>query len=241
MLSIIFFLSRMIPFSESDLQIRTLVDNSPNYTSLPAYFLLFCTQIDEERQRISLGMKKSYIENASGVDQSHAINGSHDHDESDSASMDNMDNELLDLLHNDDLIKHQKMLGHDNAGSEILTPTGRSASVLPLQVSLEDSDGSDLDNPVIAGQDGANENKQAAKRDRCIKKKAKDEKCVVHVLIIFRLGRLRISFWSLNSTYIAGSSKLSPLRKGVCRMTCQGQKMSLRSWLGALPIVVLSG
>ncbi|CAL9060989.1 unnamed protein product [Musa banksii] len=133
-------------------------------------------KIDEERQRISLGMKKSYIENASDVDQSHAINGSHDHDESDSASMDNMDNELLDLLHNDDLIKHQKMLGHDNAGSEILTPSGRSASVLPLQVSLEDSDGSDLDNPVIAGQDGANENKQAAKRDRCIKKKAKDEK-----------------------------------------------------------------
>lgn len=50
-----------------------------------------------------------------------------------------------------------------------------------------------------------------------------------------------ISFWSLNSTYIAGSSKLSPLRKGVCRMICQGQKMNLRSWLGALPIVVLSG
>ncbi|RWW10799.1 hypothetical protein GW17_00025642 [Ensete ventricosum] len=136
-------------------------------------FYLFCTQIDEERQRISLGMKKSYIENASGVDQSHAMNGSHDHVESDSASM---DNELIDLLHNDDLIKHHKMLGHDNVGSEIFTPSGRSSSVLPLQVSLEDSDGSDLDNPIIAGQDGAKENEQAAKRDRCLKKKAKDEK-----------------------------------------------------------------
>ncbi|URE17983.1 Suppressor of forked protein (Suf) [Musa troglodytarum] len=125
-------------------------------------------KIDEERQRISLGMKKSYIENASGVDQSHVINDSHDHDESDSASM---DTELLDLLHNDDLIKHQTMLGHDNAGFEILTPSGRSSSV-----SLEDSDVSDLENPSIAGQGSANENKQAAKRDRCIQKKAKDEK-----------------------------------------------------------------
>ncbi|KAG1347586.1 Ribosomal protein S1-like1 [Cocos nucifera] len=95
-------------------------------------------KVDEERHRISLGMKKSYIENASNgpIISNHGTDGSFNG----IAAVDDT------LQQNDDLPHTEKMFGYDNKARAVLEQAETRASVLPLQVVLDDSDGSDLDN-----------------------------------------------------------------------------------------------
>ncbi|WOL03965.1 rRNA biogenesis protein RRP5 [Canna indica] len=124
-------------------------------------------KIDEERQRISLGMKKSYIEDAVGVNLSHAVDENHVTDNYNEGASSMVD-ALLVTQCNSDL--------SDSGDSETQSEHGRKASVLPLQVSLEDSENSDVDGLVTSGQDDTKENEGATKKDRRTKKKAKEEK-----------------------------------------------------------------
>ncbi|XP_010934562.1 rRNA biogenesis protein RRP5 isoform X2 [Elaeis guineensis] len=129
-------------------------------------------KVDEERHRISLGMKKSYIGNASDapiISRHGTADGSFD-------GISTVDDTLLALQQNDDLPHAERMFGCDNEACAVLEPAETRASVLPLQVVLDDSDGSDLDN-VTVSQEIVNLTDMAAKKsDRRTKKKAKEER-----------------------------------------------------------------
>lgn len=135
-------------------------------------------QVDEERHRISLGMKKSYIGNASNA----SIISNHGTDD---GSFDGIAAVDDTLQQNDDLPHTEKMFGCDNEARAVLEQAETRASVLPLQVVLDDSDGSDLDNATVS-QEIVNLTDMAAKKsDRRMKKKAKEERSVL-VSVIFQ-------------------------------------------------------
>lgn len=123
---------------------------------------------------MTLVMKKSYIGIANYVDMRRDIGDDHDVASS-------MEDVLLGLHNKDSLPDSQKISGHDNGGCENLIQSGTRVSVPSLQVILNDSEASDGDNPVIANHND-NENCEVAKRNKYMKKKVKEEKCVAHVL-----------------------------------------------------------
>ncbi|RWW69903.1 hypothetical protein BHE74_00022462 [Ensete ventricosum] len=131
-------------------------------------------KIDVDRQSMTLVMKKLYIGNAND-DRRHDIGDDHD-------AASSMEDVLLGLHYKDSLPDYQKISGHDSGGCENLIQSGTRVSVPPLQVILNDSDASDGDNPLIANHNDVNENCEAVKRNRYMKKKVEEEKCVAHVL-----------------------------------------------------------
>ncbi|XP_042394409.1 rRNA biogenesis protein RRP5-like [Zingiber officinale] len=122
-------------------------------------------KIDEERQRISLGMKKSYLEDGGSIDRNVDVEADRKDDHQNGAS--SIDNPFLELQHSEDIA---------DGGPEILAQPVKNTSILPLQVSLEESEDSDVDNPEIVNKDDANNNGQFNKKDRRAKKKAEEEK-----------------------------------------------------------------
>ncbi|KAJ8459319.1 hypothetical protein OPV22_032245 [Ensete ventricosum] len=125
-------------------------------------------EIDVDRQSMTLVMKKLYIGNAND-DRRHDIGDDHD-------AASSMEDVLLGLHYKDSLPDYQKISGHDSGGCENLIQSGTRVSVPPLQVIFNDSDASDGDNPLIANHNDVNENCEAAKRNRYMKKKVEEEK-----------------------------------------------------------------
>lgn len=158
--------------------------------------------------RVSLGMKKSYVDDAGSVEQNCDIDNDDHDDDDDHLGASSLDDTFLDLQHKDDSTKCKMMYNSDIEGSEILVQPGRTTCVLPLQVSLEDSEDSDVDNPVSANQDDAKVSEQAAKKDRRLKRKAKEEKYVMLLFFIF-CARLSISLWFLNFIYFCRELEIS--------------------------------
>ncbi|CAL9106399.1 unnamed protein product [Musa textilis] len=113
---------------------------------------------------MTLVMKKLYIGNANDVDMRHDIGDDHD-------AASSMEDVLLGLHNKDSLPAYQKISGHDNGGCENLIQSGARVSVPSFQVILNDLEASDGDNPVIANHNDVNENCEAAKRNRYMKKK----------------------------------------------------------------------
>ncbi|KAI0529621.1 hypothetical protein KFK09_002175 [Dendrobium nobile] len=125
-------------------------------------------KVDEERQRIALGMKKSYVEEAKNSE----VSGS-------SATMDL----TLPALKEEDLPCLKDISDQQNDGvAAILSLAESRALVLPLQVSLDDSENTHMENVVVANQGNANQgNANEAteiekRKDRYKKKKEKQER-----------------------------------------------------------------
>ncbi|KAJ6846908.1 rRNA biogenesis protein RRP5 [Iris pallida] len=127
-------------------------------------------KIDEERHRISLGMKKSYMGDVFGVSlfSSHMENNEAVEDSSLSSS-------ALQEIGN---LPFTQMISEQEDGHPVAFPKEESrASVPPLQVSLDESDDSDVDNAVTAKLDNVDANNVVAKKsDRRAKKKGKEER-----------------------------------------------------------------
>lgn len=124
---------------------------------------MFFNQIDEERQRIALGMKKSYIEEAKNTEVS---NGD--------ATMD----VILPASKQEELSWINDITDQQNDGAiDILLQTESRASVLPLQVSLDDLENINMGSTITANQDNVNEDTEIEKRkDRHMKKKEKQDR-----------------------------------------------------------------
>lgn len=120
-------------------------------------------QIDEERQRIALGMKKSYIEEAKNTEVS---NGG--------AAMD----DTLPASKQEELLWINEITDKQNDGAiDILLETESRALVLPLQVSLDDFENTHMESTITVNQDNANEATEIEKRkDRHMKKKEKQDR-----------------------------------------------------------------
>ncbi|KAL6599504.1 hypothetical protein ACP70R_045641 [Stipagrostis hirtigluma subsp. patula] len=110
-------------------------------------------KIDEERHRISLGMKKSYF-------SSDLSGGTNDND----------DNEIVPM----DISHSLQIPGYDRA---LLVPeTEPRASVLPLQVSLDESDGSDQDDDNKGYEIANGTEAHSKKSERRLKEKARKQR-----------------------------------------------------------------
>ncbi|XP_015695265.2 rRNA biogenesis protein RRP5 [Oryza brachyantha] len=111
-------------------------------------------KIDEKRHRVSLGMKKSYIGSDSTVD-----------------TTDDEDGEIVPMD-----ISHNPAMSIDLNHALVLPETESRASVLPLQVSLDDSEASDQENDN-EGQEISDrtevDNKKSNKR---LKEKARNQR-----------------------------------------------------------------
>lgn len=126
------------------------------------YRLLFFPygQVDEAKNKISLGMKQSYFED--GSDDDVVLQN----DENDTCATEGVD------------IDRVFTSSHENGDTELIQAQSR-ASVPPLQVALDESDASDNDdnitceNVVANGDDAANK-----KKIKLAKKKAKEERFV---------------------------------------------------------------
>ncbi|KAJ6839615.1 rRNA biogenesis protein RRP5 [Iris pallida] len=127
-------------------------------------------KIDEERHRISLGMKKSYMGDAFGVDllSSHTGNDEAVEDSSLSSS----------ALQESGNLPFTQMIFEQEDGDPVAFSEAKSrASIPPLQVSLDESDGSDVDNDATVKLDNVDrDNVVAKKSDRRAKKKGKEER-----------------------------------------------------------------
>lgn len=136
--------------------------NSMEYLYASVYIIFFfpCGQVDEAKNKISLGMKQSYFEDSSDDDIALENN------ENDTSANEevNIDMGFTSL--------------HENGNTELSQAQSR-ASVPPLQVSLDESDSSDNDDNltsekvVASGDDAANK-----KKIKLAKKKAKEERFV---------------------------------------------------------------
>ncbi|XP_074591876.1 rRNA biogenesis protein RRP5-like [Curcuma longa] len=111
-------------------------------------------------------MKKSYLEDGGSIDRTVDVDADRKDDHQNGAS--SIDNPFLELQHSEDIA--------DGGDPEIFAQPGKNTSVLPLQVSLEESEDSDVDNPEIVNKNDANDNGQLDKKDRRAKKKAEQEK-----------------------------------------------------------------
>lgn len=139
---------------------------------LHAYFYF---QVDDERRRISLGMKKSYIGDASDV---HNFTGHIENDE-DVDDAEAMDDSLLTV--------HQSALSPSTDDvPPILSLAESRATVPPLQVALDDFGESDINEDASDKQDTVEGNNLVAKKnDRRERKKAREERYIFHVLYVF--------------------------------------------------------
>ncbi|CAN6171331.1 unnamed protein product [Urochloa humidicola] len=110
-------------------------------------------KIDEKRHRVSLGMKKSYFDSGPTA-------GTNDDEDDEIAPMDISIAPLGPGYHNE------------------IHPTAEPrASVLPLQVSLDESEGSDLEDNINKGQGIANGTEVNAKKsDKRLKKEARKQR-----------------------------------------------------------------
>ena len=161
--------------SEFSVLVFLLYFRSIYFSLSPILCEYFYCQVDEERRRISLGMKKSYIGDSSEV---HNFSGHSEDDEAidDSAAM---YSSLPTVQQNNNSPSTQKVFNQEDDGPPILSQAESRASVLPLQVSLDVSEGSDMDAEANEKQDTIEENNLVAKkRDRRERKKAKEERYV---------------------------------------------------------------
>ncbi|GJM98981.1 hypothetical protein PR202_ga16035 [Eleusine coracana subsp. coracana] len=110
-------------------------------------------KIDEERHRISLGMKKSYFD-------SDMINGTNDGDEHKIVPMDMNHTPQIVELHN----------------SGVLHKSEPRPSVLPLQVSLDDSEGSDQEDDNKGHENAHVTEANTKKSEKQLKKKARKQR-----------------------------------------------------------------
>lgn len=119
---------------------------------LPLQILKFATfvQIDEKRRRVSLGMKKSYFDSGSTA-----------------GTTDDEDDEIIPM--DISIAPPNRTLVHSTAEPR--------PSVLPLQVSLDESEGSDLEDNSNKGHEIANGAEVTAKKsDKHLKKEAKKQR-----------------------------------------------------------------
>lgn len=130
-------------------------------------------KVDEQRHRISLGMKNAYIENNDDIELPSK-------QESDEATRENgsIDDTRLVTFPGSSLIGLQNMdIEGENGDCLVLAQVESRASIPPLEVSLDDIDQPDMDNLVSSNQaqideaDTINE-----KNKRRPKKKAKEER-----------------------------------------------------------------
>ncbi|XP_020589547.1 rRNA biogenesis protein RRP5 isoform X2 [Phalaenopsis equestris] len=119
-------------------------------------------KIDEERQRIALGMKKSYVDEAKNAEVTVL-----------SAAMDcTLPAWKQDLSCIKDITDHQ-----NDGATDIFLQAESRASVLPLQVSLDESENTHVESVLIANQDNVNEATEIEKRkNRHLKKKEKQNR-----------------------------------------------------------------
>ncbi|XP_020258376.1 rRNA biogenesis protein RRP5 [Asparagus officinalis] len=128
-------------------------------------------KVDEERRRISLGMKKSYI---GDTNHGQTVSG---HSENDKTADDPvvMYDSLPTMQQNDDSPLIQEIFNCEDDPA-VLSQVQTRASVLPLQVSLDQSDSSDMED-ASEKQDSIGQNNLVVKRsDRRERKKAKEER-----------------------------------------------------------------
>lgn len=118
-------------------------------------------------------MKNSYF--GDGRDPQMVSNDGSDEDNVDEIAT--MDNILFPFQQNNNLSSTSRTSGDKNGDSAILAEAEMRASVLPLQVSLDESEGSDLDNeaniePVTIKSTDITDKKN----DKRMKKKAKEQR-----------------------------------------------------------------
>lgn len=122
---------------------------------------MFLNQIDEERKRIALGMKKSYIEEAKNTEDSKC-----------GSTMDSPTSKQEEVSWINDITDQQ-----NDSAEDILIQTDSRALVLPLQVSLDDLENTHMESTNTANQENANEDTEIEKRkDRHVKKKEKKDR-----------------------------------------------------------------
>ncbi|XP_072958510.1 rRNA biogenesis protein RRP5 isoform X2 [Typha angustifolia] len=129
-------------------------------------------KVDADRHRISLGMKRSYIGDASDAEIApnyDIINNTID----ETAPVD----DVLLAFQQNNLTWTPAIPTNRSTDFAIRSEIEKRASVLPLDVNLGESDGSDLDNDASVSLDSTNKNEVVGKEsDRRIKKKAKEQR-----------------------------------------------------------------
>lgn len=148
-------------------------DEPWNFLLSYCFLVVLLFQIDAERHRISLGMKNSYF--GDGRDPQMVSNDGSDEDNVDETAT--VDNTLFPFQQNNNLSSTSRTSGDKNGDSAILAEAEMRTSVLPLQVSLDESEGSDLDNeaniePVTMKSTDITDKKN----DKRMKKKAKEQR-----------------------------------------------------------------
>eukprot|EP00268_Persea_americana_P004314 TRINITY_DN1135_c1_g1_i2.p1 TRINITY_DN1135_c1_g1~~TRINITY_DN1135_c1_g1_i2.p1 ORF type:complete len:1393 (+),score=282.83 TRINITY_DN1135_c1_g1_i2:3381-7559(+) len=128
-------------------------------------------KVEKERNRISLGMKDSYIGNCT------AVNVTSDHD-SDGGFGGNsaIDDYQLSMLQNDDLPASNLQGEHEESDLPVLSQADSRAHVPPLEVTLDDMEGSELEDAVIGTKENHDEQKIVEKNRRRERKKMKEER-----------------------------------------------------------------
>eukprot|EP00262_Sarcandra_glabra_P007984 TRINITY_DN21152_c0_g1_i1.p1 TRINITY_DN21152_c0_g1~~TRINITY_DN21152_c0_g1_i1.p1 ORF type:complete len:572 (-),score=125.55 TRINITY_DN21152_c0_g1_i1:250-1932(-) len=132
-------------------------------------------KVDEERHRISLGMKSSYIEDGSSLH----IPSNHKVDELIDGDGDGAIDTSELIVQEDDNLATTREVNSDHTNREypVLAQAESRASVLPLDVTLDEMEVIDADNVVTRTQEDMNETDNAAgKNQRRAKKKAKEER-----------------------------------------------------------------
>lgn len=126
-------------------------------------------QVDEERQRISLGMKNSYMRDEPFLDVS-LEQESAEPVADETKSIPSMNKSLLDtkIVNIED----------ENDQCPIFSQAEARASVLPLDVTVEDFDESYVNNSNNQNQEQVNEDNVDEKQKRRARKKAKEERFV---------------------------------------------------------------
>lgn len=128
--------------------------------------------MEKERNRISLGMKDSYIGNCT------AVNVTSDHDSDGGFGGNSAINDYqLSMLQNDDLPASNLQGEHEESDLPVLSQADSRAHVPPLEVTLDDMEGSELEDAVIGTKENHDEQKIVEKNRRRERKKMKEERC----------------------------------------------------------------
>ncbi|XP_031396337.1 rRNA biogenesis protein RRP5 isoform X3 [Punica granatum] len=126
-------------------------------------------KVDEERRRISLGMKNSYFQDVTDIQMS-------SDEESDGVTKENSsDDEINSTVFR---ICSSQVIEEENGGSAALAQVESRASVPPLEVPLEEIENPDEDNHMKPNEDRSDEvnNQDDDKSKKRAKKKAKEER-----------------------------------------------------------------
>ncbi|XP_019053357.1 PREDICTED: rRNA biogenesis protein RRP5 isoform X2 [Nelumbo nucifera] len=129
-------------------------------------------KVDKERQRISLGMKNSYLSDDTSVD---LLNRNIDENKHENGLV---DDPLVSISQERSACGIQDSdPDYGSRECEVLAQAESRASILPLDVNLDDVDGSDLDNAVNRAEEHDNETATISEKNkRRAKRKAKEER-----------------------------------------------------------------